>query len=157
MANILNTKKLMEALQAAGIPVVGAASTGRIDFADGVTDQQKQDALAILEQIKNPPVFTGVEVFDATDVDHLTIARILEVMRPGAPADLQAGAEMRQVKNILAGLLLVVGYLTQVNGQPLPPDVSAVFAQLGDAQALNAKVESIRQEGIDFKKTQGWQ
>lgn len=155
---MLNLNAILASINGAGIPAVSVNSAGRIDYAEGVsvTPKQTAQAEAILDKFRNPPTFEDVQVFSAFDVDRVTIARIFDVLRPGAPPDLQAGAEMRQVKDILAGLLLVVGFLTQANGQALPPDVSAVFAQLGEAQALNAKVEAIRQEGIDFKKAQGW-
>ena len=43
----INTQKLHRELEAAGIPIDGVASDGRINFRSEVTDEQRQRALAI--------------------------------------------------------------------------------------------------------------
>lgn len=104
---MLNTEKLFEKLVANGLPVLGVASNGRIDYAEGTTNQQKAQAEAIRDTFV-PLKYRNEEVYDALDVDNLTIDAIGAVYVSNAPLKIQNAKEMKDIKFVALHTLIKV-------------------------------------------------
>lgn len=157
---MINKTQLDIALKAAGIPIDGVGMTDgkiRIDFKAEATPEQQAAAAAILAAFPDTaPTYQGLEVWDANGVDAITLGSILELMRPGAGQDLQAGAEMRQLKDVAAALIALLDGVITLTGVSLTTDLVSLRTELHNALDLDKQVEVIRQAGADFKAQQGW-
>jgi hypothetical protein len=55
VAKLVHPQTLHELLEDAGIPIDGVCEDGRIDFADGATQEQRTQARAILATLRDKP------------------------------------------------------------------------------------------------------
>lgn len=89
---LVNPTKLDQSLKAAGIPIHGCDSTGRIDFKDEATPAQRAAAAQILAAHDPNPTYAELRAKEYPATDALVIAlweRIVEG-RPEASEALQA-------------------------------------------------------------------
>lgn len=160
----INPRKLLRELLAAGIPAGGASSDGRIDFLPEATQQQRDEAAAILAaHIAAHPggiLYNGEGVEDADGVDRITIRKIRNVIRPDTDdAQLQASAEIRQIKNAVAANLALTKEIYNwciASGMAQTPQDAAILAAMNAALLQNQMVDAIRAEGSAFKAAHGW-
>lgn len=143
---MIEPEKLYAALIAAGIPVVGCTSEGLVYFSDNATAAQRAIGNQISEAFPTEPfMYDGVAVWDAVDVDRVTVARIYDLVAPGQPRDLQQTAETRMMKDAMSANATLIDPNATMDEKV---SAAAVIATLRQSETA---IEAIRAEGRAFK------